>query len=184
MMDAYPYTIENGAGERLTFARRMQGRTGERVIGEARVAPGAGPPMHVHHGQEEAFTVIHGRIGYQIAGRSPAFAGQGETVVFPAGQAHRFWNAGSDELHCEAYIEPPGNAEFFLGALFASQKANGGRMPALLDVAYLTRRYRTEYSMYVVPAVVQRLVFPVLVLLGTILGRYKKYEGAPEPLEQ
>lgn len=123
-------------------------------------------------------------MGYQIAGRSPAFAGEGETVRFPVGEPHRFWNAGSDELYCEAYIEPAGNAEFFLSALFASQKANGGRMPALLDVAYLLRRYRSEYGMYVVPRVVQRLVFPVLVLVGTLLGWYKRYEGAPEPLKQ
>lgn len=181
-MRGYPHVIENGAGERLTFTGRTAGPTGERVVGEARVAPGAGPPMHVHHQQDEVFTVVRGRIGYQRAGAAPRFAGPGETVVFRAGEPHRFWNAGDDELHCTAYIEPPGNVEFFLSALFASQQANAGRRPSLLDVAYLTRRYRSEYAMSAIPALVQRFVFPVLVAWGHLAGRYGKYAEAPEPL--
>jgi quercetin dioxygenase-like cupin family protein len=181
MMPDYPYTIDNGAGEWLTFSGRIQEPGGECVVGEARVAPGAGPPMHVHYLQEEAFTVVQGRLGYQIASGEPAFAGEGETVVFPAGQAHRFWNAGESELRCSACMKPAGNTEFFLGALFASQKANGGRQPALLDAAFLAHRYRTEYSLVEIPRVVQRLLFPVLVAVGRALGRYRKYADAPEP---
>ena len=181
-MREYPYTIDNGAGEWLTFSRRVQEPDGERVVGDALVAPGAGPPMHVHYLQEEAFTVLHGRIGYHIAGQEPAFAEVGETVVFPVGEAHRFWNAGKDELRCSAYIKPAGNAEYFLATLFASQKANGGRRPALLDIAFLTRRYRSEYSMVEIPLIVQRFVFPVLTVIGSVLGRYRKYTDAPEPI--
>ena len=59
---SYPHTIENGAGERLTFLRRIPGRTGDRLEVEDIVGPGAGPPMHVHHHQEEALTVQEGRV--------------------------------------------------------------------------------------------------------------------------
>ncbi|HEY0018135.1 MAG TPA: cupin domain-containing protein [Longimicrobium sp.] len=180
-MREYPCTIDNGGGEWLTFSERIQEPDGERVVGEARVAPGAGPPMHVHYHQEEAFTVIQGRLGYQIGGREPAFAAEGETVVFPAGQAHRFWNAGESDLRCSAFVKPAGNVEFFLGALFASQKANGGRRPALLDAAFLAQRYRTEFRLVEIPMIVQRLLFPVLVAVGSALGRYRKYADAPEP---
>lgn len=183
-MREYPYTIDNGAGERLTFLRRTDDPAGGSLEGEARVAPGAGPPMHVHHLQEEGFTVIQGRIGYQVAGQEPGFAEAGETVVFPAGRAHRFWNAGEDELRCEAYIRPAGNADYFLEALFASQKANGGQMPSLFDVAFLAQRYRTEYAMVGIPAPVQRLVFPALVRIGRLLGRYDRYFDAPEPMRR
>lgn len=181
-MPEYPIVIENGAGERLVFERRVPGATGERVEGEARVAPGAGPPMHVHFLQAECFTVVRGRIGYQRANRPPEFGEAGASVLFPAGEPHRFWNAGEEELHCTAWIEPAGNSEFFLGALFASQQANGGRRPALLDLAWLCRRYRTEYAFLVIPAPVQALLFPLLVALGTVLGRFAKYADAPEPL--
>lgn len=181
-MRTYPYTIDNGAGERLTFSGCLQEPDGDRIVGEALVEPGAGPPMHVHYRQEEAFTVVQGRLGYQVAGQAPAFAESGGTVVFPAGVAHRFWNAGEDQLHCTAYIKPAGNTEFFLTALFESQRQNGGRRPALLDVAYLTRRYRSEYAMVEIPPIVQRLVIPLLYLVGWGLGRYRKYSNAPEPL--
>ena len=181
-MNRYPYTIENGAGERLTFVRRVPEPDGNRVEGEALVSPGAGPPMHVHYLQDEAFTVVQGRIGFQRAGHEPEFAGDGETVIFRAGDPHRFWNAGEEELRCTAYIEPAGNAEYFLAAMFASQKSNGGRRPHLIDLAFLVRRYRNEYAMLAVPLLVQRIAFPLLVLIGTMLGRYTKYADAPEPI--
>ena len=182
-MNAYPHVIENGAGERLTFVRRVLGAGGDRVEGDALVAPGAGPPMHVHYLQDEAFTVVRGRIGFQRSGRDPEYATEGGTVVFRAGEPHRFWNAGDTELHCTAYIEPAGNAEYFLAALFESQKSNGGHRPKMFDVAYLTRRYRAEYALFVIPPLVQRLVFPLLVAIGRILGKYDKYADAPEPLK-
>ena len=88
----YPHTIENGAGERLTFMRRVQGPAGDRLEVENPVKPGSGPPMHVHHHQQEALTIRQGRIGYQRPGEPPQFAESGQTVVFKSGEAHRFWN--------------------------------------------------------------------------------------------
>jgi len=181
-MPELPMTIENGAGEHLTFLRRVPGSTGERLEGDARVAPGAGPPMHVHFLQDECFTVVRGRIGVQRAGHPPEFAGAGATVLFPAGEPHRFWNAGEDELYCSAWIEPAGNAAFFLGALFASQRANGGRRPSPFDIAWLCRRYRAEYAILAIPRPVQVVLFPLLVALGHLLGRYARYADAPAPL--
>ena len=181
-MRSYPYTIQNGGGEHLTFERRIPTPRGDRLEAGNVVAPGAGPPMHVHHQQEEALTVARGRIGYQREGESPAFAGPGETVVFRAGEGHRFWNAGEDELECTGYIEPAGNVEYYLEAMFESMKANGGQRPGLFDAAYLTRRYRTEFGMLAIPRLVQRLLFPVIVAVGRSLGKYEKYADAPLPL--
>ncbi len=122
----YPHTIVNGAGgERLTFLRRMPGTTGYRLEVENVVKPGAGPVMHVHHRQEEALTVVQGRIGYQRPGEPAEFAGPGETVAFRAGEAHKFWNAGEEDLRVRGYIEPADNVEYFLAAIFESQKRSG-----------------------------------------------------------
>ena len=178
----YPHTIENGAGERLTFLRRVPGRLGDRLEGENAVAPGAGPPMHVHWRQEEGLTVRQGRMGYQRHGEPPRFAGPGETVVFQPGEAHRFWNAGDDELRCTGWIEPADNVEYFLAAIFDSQRRGGRSRPDVLDAAYLTRRYRTEFAMVDVPAPVQRLVFPLLAAVGRLLGRHARYADAPPPM--
>ena len=181
---AYPHIIENGAGERLIFLRLVAGTRGERVEGENVVTPGAGPPMHVHYQQEEVFTVQQGRIGYQRLGEPPHFAGAGETVAFRAGEPHRFWNAGDGDLRCTAHIEPAHNAEYLLTEIFESTRRNGGARPDPFDAAFLMTRYRSEFAMVDVPALVQRVVFPVLVAVGKVLGKYRKYADAPEPVRR
>ena len=115
--------------------------------------------MHVHHHQEEALTIQQGRIGYQRPGEPEQFAESGETVVFTPGEAHRFWNAGEEDLRCTGYIEPADNLEYFLTALFESQRENGGSRPDPFEAAFLARRFRSEFGMAMIPAVVQRLVF-------------------------
>ena len=178
----YPHTIDNGGGEILTFDRRVPGIRGDRLEGHNIVSPGAGPPMHVHYLQEEALTVQQGRLGYQRPGEPPRYAGPGETVTFKAGEAHRFWNAGQDELRCTACVEPADNVEYFLTEVFASTKRNGGRRPDSFDAAFLLRRYRTEFALLEIPSLVQRFVFPVQVVVGRLLGRYRRYADAPPPM--
>ena len=181
---SYPHTIENGAGERLTFLRRVPRPAGDRLEVENLVKPGAGPPMHVHHYQEEGLTVRGGRIGFRRLGEAERFAGRGETVTFKPGEAHRFWNAGEDDLVCEGYIEPADNIEYFLSEIYASTKRSGGVRPDLFDAAYLTTRYRSEFAMVEIPAVVRRFVLPAQVIIGKLLGRYDRYADAPEPVRR
>jgi len=183
-MAQYPYTIENGSGERLTFTGIVHGPDGDRVEADGFATPGAGPPMHVHILQEEAARVVAGRMGYQLAGREPQFAGPGELVVWPAGTAHRWWNAGDTELHMSGWCKPPGNVEFFLSSIFASMKATGKNRPAIFDAAFLITRYRSEFGMPAIPAPVQRVVFPIAIAIGRLLGKYHKYAGAPPPMSR
>jgi quercetin dioxygenase-like cupin family protein len=178
----YPHTIDNGAGERLTFVRRVPGRTGDRLEVTVAAEPGAGPPMHVHHRQEESLTVQEGRVGYQRAGEAPRYAGPGESVTFAPGEVHRWWNAGEGELRCTGHIEPADNIEYFLTEVFASVRRSGGGRPDPFDAAFLSRRYRSEFAITEIPEPVQRFVFPVQVAVGRLLGRYRRYAGAPEPV--
>ena len=181
---SYPHTIDNGAGERIVFVRKLRGTTGDRLEVENFVGPGAGPPMHIHHFQDEALTVKQGRMGYQHAGQEPKFAGPGETVAFKAGEPHKFWNAGDNELICTGYIEPADNAEYFLTELYDSTKRHGGRRPDAFDAAFLATRYRSEFAMVEIPTLVQRFIFPLQVALGKLLGRYRRYRDAPEPVRR
>jgi len=180
----YPHTIENGGGERLTFLRRVSGPTGDRLEVQNWVSPRVGPPLHTHHYQIESLTVVRGRIGYQRQGAPAQYAGPGETVTFLAGESHRFWNAGEDELHCTGYVEPPDSVEYFLTELFASTKRNGGTRPDPFDIAYLVTRYRDEFSLQAIPAAVQRVMFPLQIAIGRLLGKYARYADAPDPLRR
>ena len=140
--------------------------------------------MHVHHYQDEALTVQEGRIGYQRPGEPEQFAGPGETVVFKAGEAHRFWNAGDGELRCTGYVEPADNLEYFLTEIYGSMKRSGGGRPDPFDAAFLMRRYRSEFSMVEIPKAVRRFAFPVQVAIGRLLGRYRRYADAPQPVRR
>jgi mannose-6-phosphate isomerase-like protein (cupin superfamily) len=182
MTRTYPYTIDNGNGELLTFTGVTEGPEGVRAWADGVAQPGAGPPMHVHYLQEEAARVVRGRLGYQVLGGEPQFAGPGDLVVWPAGTAHKWWNAGDDELHLTGWCSPPDNVEFFLGALFASTKANGGRRPGLFDAAFLTTRYRSEFALVELPVFVRRIVIPIVYGLGLVLGKYGKFMDAPPPI--
>ena len=137
--------------------------------------------MHMHRYQTEALTVQSGRMGFQRPGQHAQFAGPGETVTFDAGDPHRFWNAGEADLRCTGYIEPPDNIEYFLTELYASTARNGGSRPDPFDAAFLVHHFRSEFSLLAVPALVQRLIFPLQVALGRMLGRYTRYAEAPAP---
>ena len=183
-MSDYPRTIDNGSGERLTFS---EPRTDERgVLQEPTnvVSPGSGPPMHVHHLQEESFTVERGTMGWQRPRGEEHLAHTGETVTFPPEDTHRFWNAGDDELAVSGYVRPPDNLEYYLTQMFASMRENGGKRPRLFDAAYLLTRYRSEFGMAEIPAPVQRVVFPIVVAIGRLLGRHRRFDGAPEPVSR
>jgi quercetin dioxygenase-like cupin family protein len=183
-MSDYPKTIDNGAGERLTFLAPGSDERGEYQEARSSVSPGAGPPMHVHHLQEESLTVESGTMGWQRQGEEEQIARAGETVTFPPGDMHRFWNAGDDELVCSGYIRPPDNLEYYLTQIYASMRANGGDRPRMFDAAYLTRRYRSEFGMAGIPAPVQRLVFPVVAAVGRLFGKHRRFAGAPEPVKR
>ena len=78
---------------------------------------------------------------------------------------------------------PPDNVEFYLETLFSSTKAHGGR-PALFDIAFLLTRFRTEFEMLEMPALVRRAVIPFVYALGMVLGKYRKFKDAPSPISR
>jgi mannose-6-phosphate isomerase-like protein (cupin superfamily) len=176
-----PYTIQNNTGEKLTFLRIVVRAGIEYLEAESETQPNAGPPMHVHHQQDESMTVVSGKLGYQKLKGEKMYAGPGETVLFKAGTPHRFWNAGSEVLHCTGYVSPAANLIYFLSHIFESSSANGGR-PGLFDAAFLLTRYKKEFGMLEVPAPVQKILFPMLLLIGNLMGSNRKFADAPEPV--
>jgi mannose-6-phosphate isomerase-like protein (cupin superfamily) len=51
-------------------------------------------PLHRHLGEEEAWVVLEGRLGFRV-GDAELEAGPGEAVLAPRGAAHTYWNAGA-----------------------------------------------------------------------------------------
>jgi quercetin dioxygenase-like cupin family protein len=182
MKITYPHVIDNGSGETLTFTELIHEPDGDKVIGENRVLPKSGPPMHVHWLQDEGFTILSGTMGYQVLGEPEQFANAGETFVFKRGVPHKFWNAGEDVLQCRAWVKPAHNIVFFLTSIFAAQRKSRSKRPSLFDTAYLLRRYRTEFDMLELPVFVKKVVLPVTYFTGKLLGKYNHFKDAPEPI--
>ena len=78
-MSDHPRTIDNGAGEELTFVGTRTDERGEYLEARNTVKPGSGPPMHVHRLQEESLTVERGTMGMAAAGGR----GAGQPRVLP-----------------------------------------------------------------------------------------------------
>ena len=181
MSISLPYIIENTTGEKLRFLRITIKDGVEYLEVENEVQPNAGPPMHVHYKQDESLTVVSGKIGYQEMGDEKKYAGPGETVLFKAGTAHKFWNAGNEVLLCTGYVSPPENLIYFLSQIFKSSSENSGR-PGMYDAAFLLNRYKSEFGMLEIPAFVQKTIFPVVLFFGKLIGKNKKFIDAPSSL--
>ncbi|MEO5582248.1 MAG: cupin domain-containing protein [Saprospiraceae bacterium] len=177
-----PYTIENGLGEKIIFSEIIHEADGDRVITEGICAPKGGPVMHVHYMQDEGFAVVQGSMVYQIHGQEPVHLSKGQTATFFRNEPHRFWNDGNEPLHIKGWIKPVNSIIFFLSALYAAQKKSGSGRPEIFDAAYLTVRYKNEYGTYAIPAFAQKVILPVVYIIGKLLGKYEKFKDAPVPL--
>jgi mannose-6-phosphate isomerase-like protein (cupin superfamily) len=72
-----------------------------------RTPPGGGSPEGLHtHVYEQVFYLISGRMNLEIDGKT--YCAEPETlIVFPAGVAHRNWNAGPEAtVHLVFQIGP------------------------------------------------------------------------------
>jgi quercetin dioxygenase-like cupin family protein len=180
---SFPHIIRNCVGEKIVFQRIEETPEGDRLLGESFCEPGCGPVMHTHFKQDEGLTVLSGKMGYQLLGEKPGYALPGETVVFKRGTPHRFWAEGEAPLHCKAWITPINTILFYLTAIYAAQNKSGSGRPELFDGAYLMKRYASEYDLVDMPILVKRIIIPATYLLGKLLGKYKHFADAPEPVK-
>ena len=85
-------------GERVTWIETAHSTGGELLAADLYVRPAAAVGLaHRHVRQEERFAVGLGTAGFEVAGEA-RIVSQGDEVTIPIGVAHRWWNAGQDEL--------------------------------------------------------------------------------------
>ena len=177
-----PHTIDSGRGEKLVFKELVHEPDGDRLIVEGSCAPNAGPPMHVHFKQDESISVVKGKLGYQINGKEPVYLNPGESIIFKRGEAHRFWNAGEDELQLNGWVKPANSIVFFLSTMYDALRNSKSERPEPFDSAYLMTKYKNEYDMIGLPGFVKKVIIPITYQVGKIRGKYKKFRDAPKPL--
>jgi quercetin dioxygenase-like cupin family protein len=183
MNPTLPHTIENRSGEKIIFQSIEKDPKGDKAIVDGYCQTGAGPAMHTHFKQDEELTVVSGKMGYQVLGQEAKYAMPGEKVLFTRGTPHKFWADGHQPLHVKGWVQPAHSIVFYLSAVYAAQAKSGKQEPEAFDGAYLITRYASEYDVPEIPSFVKKVIFPLTVAIGKILGKYKHFKDAPEPLK-
>jgi hypothetical protein len=140
-----------------------------------------GPPLHVHFREREEGFVKAGTLGAQVGGEKIVVP-TGGTAVLPAGVFHRWWNAGDDLLELSGHVVPAVDLDRYLQAVFAVLNASSNGRPPIFYLAHVLWRHRDTQLLAVPPRAVQRFVFPVVLFIGRILGKYRgsNWPGSPE----
>ena len=167
--------------EHLTL-RRVPGEQGSEVLEvDGRLLPGvAGPPLHMHYKLSEETTVTAGTLGVLLDGKAFTCT-PGQTTVFPPGSRHRWWNAGDQPVEFRGRAVPAGDLDQYLQGVFALVNASPSGKPSFFHMAHLLWRHRSTHALVVPPVSVQRVLLPLVVGLGWLLGKYRGSDWPASP---
>jgi len=140
-----------------------------------------GPPLHLHTSEDEIGTVVSGTLSAEVNGHRIQVA-SGGTAAFPKGAAHRWWNDGDEPLAFEGLARPVVDLDVYLAAAFEILNSGPANRPPIFYLAHLAWRHRRTQAVLFMPRWAQRVVVPVIVLIGTVLGRYRgtDWPGCPD----
>ena len=162
----------NKNGETLTITKSATETNGQITEFEGTDEPGIGPPMHVHFKQEEQAKVLKGKMRETLTKEFSITEGQ--EYIFSPGEAHQFWNEGDQTLHYSGACN-----EYFIRHIYQSANEANDDKPGPFDAAFLLTKYKSEMDMLVIPKPVKIAVFPILLAIGKLTGKFKKFADAP-----
>jgi mannose-6-phosphate isomerase-like protein (cupin superfamily) len=175
--------LENRHTGEILCMQRMREADGQVVLTiEGSLPPHMdGPPLHQHFQEREEGMVKAGMLGARV-GDKELIVPAGGSAVFPAGVAHKWWNAGEDLLELSGRVIPAVDLDRYLQAVFAILNASSTGRPSVFYIAHALWRHRQTQASLVPPRFVQRILFPVVLLIGRILGKYRgeRWPGSPE----
>jgi quercetin dioxygenase-like cupin family protein len=175
--------LENRHTGEVLRMRRVRDASGQEVLSiEGSLPPrSSGPPLHRHFHQREEGSVKAGTLGAQV-GREKVVVPTGGSAVFEAGVVHAWWNAGEDLLEFNGRAVPAVDLDRFLQGIFAVINASETRRPSIFYLAHVLWRHRRTQSVAVPPAAIQKVLFPLVLMVGHILGKYRgqDWPGSPE----
>jgi uncharacterized cupin superfamily protein len=168
-------------GERLTL-RRIKTENGIEELHLSGSLPPhrQGPPLHIHFGEDERGEVVSGTVSASVDG-TQLVVEAGGSAHFPKGSVHRWWNDGDEELVLRGVVTPAIDLDRYLQAMFEVLNAGPPGRPPIFYMAHVLHRHRNTQLALVVPRALQRVLFPIVVFLGTVLGKYRgtAWPGCP-----
>lgn len=127
-------------GERITCRISSEQTSGSLSAVEIRSLPDNGPPMHVHHREDEMFYVVDG-VFELTCGTRVERAEPGALAFMPRGVRHTYRNAGREPGTLIVTIVPGGFEGFFREVNELS--VTGTLNPA--SIATLGKRYALDF---------------------------------------
>ncbi len=127
-------------GDRVTVKLSGAETAGRYTILEDETDPGGGPPMHVHHREDEAFFILDGEYEFHVGGRVIR-ATPGAFLFGPREIPHRFQNVGATRGRMLTFAQPAG-IEYFYEEL---GKATVDGHPNMEKVGAACRDYGVEF---------------------------------------
>ena len=174
--------LENRHTGEILRIRRTRDADGQIVLAiEGSLPPrSSGPPPHAHFHQREEGVVKAGTLGARL-GKQTIRVSAGGTAVFPPGVVHSWWNAGDDLLELTGRAIPAADLDRYLQALFAVLNASSSGRPSIFYLAHVLWRHRHTQAVALPPRSIQRIVFPLILLVGRLLGKYRgdNWPGSP-----
>ena len=104
--------LQSGPGRDLIFKVTGDDTNGALDYFIVEVGPGGGPPLHVHHRQEEAIHVLTGRFKVRI-GNELCYLDPGGFAYLPAGLPHAFLNLTDRQAELIVVYTPGGGHKFY-----------------------------------------------------------------------
>ncbi|HTS24329.1 MAG TPA: cupin domain-containing protein [Bryobacteraceae bacterium] len=93
-------------GERAVIRVGTDTTWGERLVVDLYVQPGGSTiKERFHPGMEVRFTMLHGQVGFRLAGRE-GIAEPGVELIAPPGTLHAWWNDGPGEALLRVEMRP------------------------------------------------------------------------------
>lgn len=105
-------SVRNPVGGQLVFKLRGEQSGGAMTVFESVVAPGEGPPLHIHTHNDEWLYVVEGEMRVRL-GEDIGSAPTGSFAFIPRGVAHNWQNVGRVKAVVLAMLTPSGLEQFF-----------------------------------------------------------------------
>lgn len=130
------------SGRRILVKASGDDTGGDFALFEVPAVPGAGPPLHMHHIENEYFFVLDGELDVQV-GKQVTRLKAGDSAYLPRMIPHTWQPSGNREVKFLSLAQPAGHLEAFLVEL--SKLEQEGRLePA--SIKGLFERHEMEVA--------------------------------------
>ncbi|TAM82619.1 MAG: cupin domain-containing protein [Acidobacteria bacterium] len=174
--------LENRHTGEILRLRRTHDAEGQTVLDiDGSLPPNSiGPPPHIHFHLREVGIVKSGSLGVRVGNKTMVIPAGG-TAAFQPGVIHSWWNAGDVILEFGGRAIPAGDLDRYLQGVFAILNAGPLGKPSIFYLAHLLWRHRHTQAIVTPPRIVQRILFPAVILVGLVLGKYRGTEWPGSP---